>query len=636
MNGINEKADMNYGQFPRTKERGLMSRVCFASSCGFANIAFAVLVLLVACTSVTAQMTMACHDMGMTTKEISPPDELPVPIKFSGIGNSHISITASSDAKIWFDQGLNLLHDFWEYEAERAFQQSIRVDPQCAMCYWGLYQSLIMRHSLGSGYADQALASAVRLKDHATRPEQLYIQAAGATNDALKATGPESHTDDKKEIAVWRQLVQENPNDIQAKIFLANAARDGYDETGEPNKGTKETISLLQGILKIAPNDSAANHYWIHAIEATNHPEMAIGSAALLPSLAPSSGHMVHMPGHIYYRIGDYASAEHWFAVSTSVDENYMRTQHVDIDDDWNYVHNLMYGVANLLEEGKFVEAAVLSTKLTGARGQLSETLYIQSARDSISRIEPQLPVALRFGDWSQVITLINSKQPDTRLQNLVFLAGQLKQFAIGMQAAQSGDLATAQASSTSLDSELWRLTQKVKDTPPKPKANAKTTIPFMAAVRPDAQAPPLLSALSVMSLELRASILAEKKQITAAKKLFDQAAQEEKDLGYHEPPLYIRPVGETEGLVLLQAGDFSGAHAAYQAALAERPNSGFGLYGMARSSEAAGDITTARTEYAEFMDAWKNSDPENPEMTHARNVIASSKPIIASAVSAN
>lgn len=621
---------MNYIQTHRTIGRVLISPGRSLSTCYFAKIALAGLFLLAASTWVTAQMTMVGHDMGMPMKEISAPDELPPPIKFSGIGNSHITITASPDAQIWFDQGLNLLHDFWEYEAERAFQQSIRVDPQCAMCYWGLYQSLIMRHSLGSGYADQALASAVRLKDHATRPEQLYIQAASATNDALKTAGPDRHTDNKQEIAIWRQLVVENPNDIQAKIFLSNAVRDGYDDTGEPKKGTKETISLLQEILRKAPNDSAANHYWIHAIEASNHPERATASAALLASLAPSSGHMVHMPGHIYYRIGDYASAEHWFAVSTAVDEQYMRAQHVDIDDDWNYVHNLMYGVANLLEEGKFVEATVLSTKLTGARGQLSETLYIQSSRDSISRIEPQLPVALRLGDWSQVIALINGKQPDTRLQNLVFLAGQLKQFAIGMQAAQSGDLATAQASSTTLDSELWHLAQKVKDAPHK--QNEKPTIPFMAVVRPDAQASPLLSTLSVMSLELRASILAAQKQIPAAKKLFDQAAQEEKDLGYHEPPLYIRPVGETEGLALLKAGDFAGAHTAYQAALAERPNSGFDLYGMARSSEAAGDTATARTEYAKFMEAWKNSDPGNPEVAYARNVIGSSKPTRASA----
>lgn len=83
-----------------------MSRVFFVNTGRFANITFVGLVLLVACTSVTAQMTTACHDMGMTMKEISPPDKLPVPIKFSGIGNSHISITASSEAQIWFDQGL--------------------------------------------------------------------------------------------------------------------------------------------------------------------------------------------------------------------------------------------------------------------------------------------------------------------------------------------------------------------------------------------------------------------------------------------------------------------------------------------------------------------------------------------------
>jgi hypothetical protein len=102
------------------------------------------------------------------------------------------------------------------------------------MCYWGLYQSLVMRHSLGPGYAGQALASAVRLKDHATRAEQLYIQAAISTNDAIKAGSANSHSVDKKEIEILRQLVEENPNDIQAKIFLAIALRDGLRRNGEP------------------------------------------------------------------------------------------------------------------------------------------------------------------------------------------------------------------------------------------------------------------------------------------------------------------------------------------------------------------------------------------------------------------
>ena len=124
----------------------------------------------------------------------------------------------------------------------------------------------------------------------------------------------------EKEIVVWRRLVKEYPADLQAKIFLSNTLRDGYDDSGKPKKGTAESITILQEVLKAAPNDSAANHYWIHAVEASAHPEQALKSATALASLAPSSGHMVHMPGHIFYRVGDYAQAEHWFAESTAVD----------------------------------------------------------------------------------------------------------------------------------------------------------------------------------------------------------------------------------------------------------------------------------------------------------------------------
>jgi hypothetical protein len=101
--------------------------------------------------------------------------------------------------------------------------------------------------------------------------------------------------------------------------------------------------------------------------------------------LAPGSGHMVHMPGHIFFRLGDYARAEKAFADSLAVDEHYMREQHVDPDNDWNYVHNLMYFVADLLEQRKFDQATRISENITGARGKLESTLYIYSARDSIS-----------------------------------------------------------------------------------------------------------------------------------------------------------------------------------------------------------------------------------------------------------
>jgi tetratricopeptide (TPR) repeat protein len=573
----------------------------------------------------SAQMSMAGHDMGM--KAVPAPDTLPVPVKMTGIGNSYLTIKANAEAQMWFEQGLNLLHDFWDYESAKAFEQGIRVDPQCAMCYWGLYQAEMFRGGESTTYTDQALAGAVRLRDHAGKEDKLYIDAAVASDEADKAAGPEGSADISKEVAIWREIVKKYPNDLQAKIFLSGSLRDGFDDAGAPKAGTKESIAILQEVLKVKPDDSAANHYWIHAEEPGAHPELALSSAKMLASLAPASGHMVHMPGHIYYRVGDYADAEHWFAASTEVDENYMRTQHVSVDDDWNYIHNLTYAVANLMEEGKLHEAVALSHKLSGGRGELAATLYIYSPRDGMGRVDDQLPVALRLGDWGSVEKMAEGSKPDARFKNLNLLAGQLKDFAAGMAAVEEGDVNAAQASSLRLDAALWRMSQGMKDAAKVAKKKQDAAAgPVMVAVLPDAMPGPLLSSLSIMSLELRASILAAEKNLPEAKALFTEAAKEEKALGYREPPTFIRPVGETEGAALLRAGDYAGAHAAYAASLVERPKSGLGLYGLARSSEAAGNAAAARTEYAEFVEAWKNADPDMPEMDHAREYLAGEK----------
>jgi tetratricopeptide (TPR) repeat protein len=196
------------------------------------------------------------------------------------------------------------------------------------------------------------------------------------------------------------------------------------------------------------------------------------------------------------------------------------------------------------------------------------------------------------------------------------------------MEATQTGNIAAAEAASQRLDAELWRLSQRVHDEPAPKKPSL--TAPAMATVMPDAKPAPLLSNLSVMSLELRASILVAQKRLPEAKALFDQAAYEEKDLGYAEPPRYVRPVGETEGAVLLRDGDAAGAHAAYAAALKDRPNSGFSLYGMAQSSETAGNTAIARDEYGKFLTAWKNSDANRPELTHAHEYMGSQKAVAA------
>jgi tetratricopeptide (TPR) repeat protein len=489
----------------------------------------------------------------------------------------------------------------------------------------------------------------VRLEGKAGKSGRLYVEAAVAESK-------EKGDDHSASIALYRKLVKRDPKDIQARIFLANAVEDGFDDNGEPKAGEKEKIAILEGILKDAPNDSAANHYWIHAMEPSSHPERAIASAALLASLAPTSGHMVHMPGHIYYRVGDYANADRWFAASTEADERYMREQNVGVDEDWNYVHNLMYAIANMLEQGRLEEANALSDKLAGARGHLSSTLYVWSARDQMSRVSMRLPVALRVGDWNGVLALLDDAKitESDNTANLRFLKNELHSFATGMRALDQGDPVAAQAASAAMDAGLWRQKQDTeaamdpkalmdkmtvtlhnlqagaeakaktnegqsKADPGVAKTGASQKQTVTEPVNPDAMAEPLMKALNVASLELRAGVLLLDGKTEPAKKMYAQAILAEKKLGYHEPPLYIRPVAETEAEALLRAKDYAGAKTAFQAALAERPASGFELYGIAHADELAGDKADAQAEYSAFLKAWPSADAALPQLKHAR-----------------
>jgi predicted Zn-dependent protease len=305
-------------------------------------------------------------------------------------------------------------------------------------------------------------------------------------------------------------------------------------------------------------------------------------------------------------------------------DERYMREQHVDVDNDWNHIHNLMYAIANLMEQGKLAEANALSDHAAAGRGKLSDTLYIWSARDQMARISNRLPVALRLGDWDAVLTMAGQvKLQGEKTANLQSLAAELTDYAKGMKALEQDDAATAQAASDRMDAALWRLQQRAADEKAaKDKDDKKDETP-MVPVMPDALSDPILKSLSVASLELRAGILVAQAKREEAKKLYAVAQLEEKNLGYHEPPMYIRPVGETEASALLHAKDYAGATTAFEAALKQRPNSGFGLYGLARVKEAQGDKAGAREAYAAFLKAWANADAALPEVAHAKQVVS-------------
>jgi tetratricopeptide (TPR) repeat protein len=561
------------------------------------------------------QMQMpACHAMP-NHADPKPPSALPPPEHLTGIGNGHFPISSKNpETQQWFDQGINLTYDFWDYEAARAFEQAVRTDPDCAICHWALYETIASHGKDELGTAHDELQKAVALESKADPREKLYI-AAAQEEEKQSLAGSE---DSSATQAILRKIVKKYPTDTVARLMLSESVGDGYDKDGKPRKGTQEKIAILQEILKQNPNDSAANHLWIHAVEASPHPEQALHSAEILASLAPNSGHMTHMPGHIFYRTGDYARAQQSFDLSESVDEAYMRAQKVSVDDDWNYVHNLMYSIANLMEEGRMQQATIVSARLTSARGDQAATLYPWSTRDSIARINTQLPIALRTGDWPRVESMLAASHPSDTTPNLEFLAGVLTNFAKGMQAVQDHNTEQASANSFALDADLWRFSQQ-NHTPAESKDPKPPAQPVNQPISPNPAPEPLLKNVAILSLELRAAILVENKKIPEAQKLLDQARQQEQDLGYHEPPAFIRPVAEQQAEIMMAAGDSKAATEAWKQALKDRPNSGFPLYGMAQIAEKEGDTQRATAEYQEFLNAWKTADPDLPEVAHAK-----------------
>jgi tetratricopeptide (TPR) repeat protein len=286
----------------------------------------------------------------------------------------------------------------------------------------------------------------------------------------------------------------------------------------------------------------------------------------------------------------------------------------------------MMYSIANLMEQGRLSDANALSDHLAAARGQLSPSLYIWSARDQLSRIGRRLPVALRVGDWDAALTMLNDANlpKGDKAANLRFFAAELTDYAKGMKALSAGDAIAAEKDSASLDAGLKQMIEMQTALGKRKDAEAKdtNTKPPTMPISPDALSEPILKSLKIESMELQAGVLMAQHKGRAAKSIYAKAQKQEKKLGYHEPPFYIRPVAETEAEALLKVKDYKDAEAAYQAALVERPNSGFGLYGLAMVKESAGDAAGARTAYEAFLKAWPKADANLPEVAHAQKIV--------------
>jgi tetratricopeptide (TPR) repeat protein len=551
----------------------------------------------------SAQVAIASHAGHQATAKYR---DLPPPALMEGIGEASLKITTSSEAaQTYFNQGLRLLHCFWDFEAYRAFKEAARLDPSAAMAYWGEFEALKIRGPVtddGRTLLEKAKSLASKVSEH----EQFYIRASEHEANRDK---PEESSAYQREMEA---LIDRFPDDLDAQAFLALSEMGGYGtDDGRPREGEMYSQTLLRNLLAAHPENAAANHYWIHAIEDSAHPEAALHSADVLGRLAPNSGHMVHMPGHIYWRVGDYERARQSFVNSVHVDEAYMASQGIKPEEDWNYPHNLAYLIAACAESGRYQEGLEWAKKLRDmpAPPGMTSARFVVWSGASVARVH------IRFGDWKAVPSDPVSFGTDAASAGMAAIAYSegLNLYAMGMAALDGSNVAEASKQAETLDALLWRLEAS------KPKKKASDAAQDQQAENPSE----ILDLLGTISLDLRGNLKVAQGNAAEGIQLLQQAAEKEKGLGYTEPPHYYRPEQESLGYAYLKTKQWEKAREAFQTELRERPKNGHALYGLAQSYALAGDAKQATAAYQDFLAGWPHADSDLPQVKQAKAWLA-------------
>jgi tetratricopeptide (TPR) repeat protein len=527
------------------------------------------------------------HDLGHShlahiqdyRKETVYVHNLPAPEPITGIGAVEFRITTSSkQAQTFFNQGVALLHCFWDFEAYRAFKEAIRYDSTAIMPYWGLYSAIGAIE--GNDFnADKKLAvrKLKALKESASEHEKLYAEGI-LLRDADSENGKQGY---QKKLEV---IVHKYPSDVDAKLFLALSKMGGYDTDMNPREGQMYAEYLLRDLLKTYPNNAAVHHYWIHLME-NCCPEQAVQSAELLPKLAPASGHMVHMPGHIYYKIGDYKKAYDSFSASLAVDSAYMKKQHIPEVDAWNYIHNINYLLSNCAEDGRYATALQYAEKLqnmpaTKERKRKYEGRFFYQGVIAPAKMELCFGFYKKAADRLAAIKLDKDSLYTTKA--IAYKDG-LYYFASGMDAVKNNRIEDAKRFADALDASLWR------------NANQQTPDDVITIRR--------LNDLNVASLELQGVIKSAENKYSDAIVLLEKAKKKEDDLGYSEPPSYARPVLISLAETHLKANQYDKAIAAYTQLLERHPNSANAYWGLYKVYKQKGDLAKTK-EYATHLHA--------------------------------
>lgn len=534
----------------------------------------------------SAPMSMGLPLSPMPSIYAGEADKAGAPV-FKGLGVHHMAIsTKVPETQRFFDQGVNLLFGFNHAEAIRSFREAARLDPDCAMCWWGMSVALGPNINLpmppdAVAPAWQALQQAQARASKASPREQAWI-AALATRYS-KDPKADRHALDEAYAEAMGKLWREHPDDLDAGTFYAEAMMDTQPwdywqaDASTPKGHGAEIVATLETVLKQAPDHPGALHLYIHAVEASTTPERGEAAADRLLVLMPEAGHIVHMPSHIYYRVGRYADAVRVNEQAALVDEAYIAACKAQgFYPAGYYGHNIHFLWTSAEMQGRYQTAIDAARRLVKAvdAEKLSEGL-------PLGELYVFTPVAtqLRFGKWRDI--LAEPAPPKTLLLDTAVWI-----YARGFAHANTGDLQAARADRA----KLAALT----------KADFSRFEPFNLPALP-------MTKLGLALLD--GEIARISGDLPGALTHFRAAAELERALPYTEPPYWHQPVSHLLGAALLQARQPAEAEAVYRESLHHYRDDGWALFGLVQALKAQGKDAEAATAQTEFTRAWGMAD---------------------------
>lgn len=507
--------------------------------------------------------------------------------RLQNVGKHTFPVTANSEqAQRFINQGLNLTYGFNHAEAARAFAEAARLDPNAAMAYWG--QALVLGPNINAPMAPEEepkalglIKKAQSLKGKVSQRERDYIDAL-----ALRFTGkPEDRAAADQAYAGAMRILQETyPDDLDAATLYAEAVMDlrpwnYWTRDGRPYDQTHEIIDALDRVLAKKPDHPGALHYWIHLWEASNTPEKAEAAADRLLPLAPAAGHLVHMPGHIYQRVGRYGDAMKANQMAILADEDYItQCRAQGLYPLGYYPHNVhfLWFAASMAGQSKIAIDAANKTAQSIPQEAVKELPLLQTFM-----LVPDYAL-VRFGKWDEILAA-----PAPRVDTL-FTRG-VRHYARGMAFIRKNDFASAKKE--------------------------------IAAVSQIAEDPKLIETPTSMSLNLADSVLRVAIQmlegeLAAAQGNYDKAiAHLDRAVRYHdnlvytEPDDWHQPVRHALGAVLIDAGRPAEAEAVYWEDLRRNPKNGWSLFGLTKALQAQNKLEQARLVEADFKKVWADAD---------------------------